>query len=165
MATIYSTQYANGYITVPRVANVNYGTGYQHFPWDYTYPGAGNIGDVLYLATLPPYATVVMLASAFWFAGATATETIDIGWLAYTDGDGTAVVADADGLIDGVLMTTDATWRGGALITAAAIAQSLPIVNVKTFNNRTPVVLTATFLVAAPGAADTINGYFSVISG
>lgn len=165
MATTFSansTQYA-GFIATPPSRAVG-GQVVKYFPFDVTLTGSPTATWTVGLVVLPPYSVLLMLESAFWFAGATATETIDIGWDAYKATTG-AVVADDDGLIDGVLMTTDATWKGGALITASAIAQSLPIVNTKAFLNVGDVVLYASLKVANPGAADTINGYFAVMVG
>lgn len=158
-----TTQYAALYVSRPGTAQEAYGGKLRYFPFDITL-AAGTAPVTVGLVKLPPHSTLLMLLSSFWFAGATATETIDIGWDAYKDVDGTAVVADDDGLIDGVLMTTDATWAGGALITAAAIAQSLPIVNRKVFSNRDEVAIYASLKVANPGANDTLNGYFAVVT-
>ena len=155
-----STQYANRLVTTPPVHTYGLSAGLKMMPFDCAAFNATQ-PVTIGLAILPPYSTLYMLSSAVWFAAATATMTLDIGYDAYKDADGVTVAADDDAFLNDLLMTTDATWFGGALITAAAIAQSLPIVNTRVFNNRESVVLYATLKVANPGADDTLNGYFA----
>jgi hypothetical protein len=163
MAETYSSQYTNAYLSRPPGHNYAYGARIRYLAFDYTQVLAGAASDTILLGKLPAQSTVLMLESAFWFASFTATATIDIGWAAYTDVDGVAVAADADGLIDGVLLTTASTWSGGMLLTATP-DDSNPIVPRKVFNNRDDVTIYATILIAAPGVAATLSGYFSYVT-
>jgi len=163
MAETYSTQWSNAYITRPSGHNYAYGARGRVLPFDYTQVLVGTIADTILLGKLPPQSTLLMLESAFWFTTFTATATIDIGWAAYTDVDGVAVVADPDGLIDGVLLTTASTWAGGMLLLSTP-DDSAPITNRKVFNNRDEITIFATILIAAPGVGATLNGYFNYIT-
>lgn len=164
MAETYSSQYTNAYRNVPTGHNYADGRSAGIKLVDYTQVLAGAAADTILLFKLPPLSTLLMIDSAFWFDTFTATATIDIGWQAYTDATtGAATAADADGLIDGVLLTTASTWSHGMLLLATP-DDSVPIVNTKVFNNRDEVTIFATILVAAPGVGANLHGLFKFIS-
>jgi hypothetical protein len=164
MATTYTAEYNNAFVAVPPAHNYAYGAAIRYFPFNQVRTASGTANDLVYVAKLPPQALLDMLLSWVSFKAATATETLDLGWDAYRDMDGTLQAASAGGLLSAILMTTDGVWRGGALITGAAIAQSLPVVYTKAFNNRDPVLIYATLKVANPGSDDELHGALAVIT-
>lgn len=156
-----STQYA-GLYGATLAKQSGYGNPVRYFPFSITL-AAGTAPVTIGLVVLPPYSTILMFQSWLGWAGATATETLDVGWGAYQDANGATVAADDDGLIDGLLLTTDGFWTGGQLLDTSP-TEVLPIVATKVFNNREEVPIFGTCKVANPGAGDTISGGFMVVT-
>jgi hypothetical protein len=89
--------------------------------------------------------------SSLVFSAFGAARVLDIGWLAYTDQNGTAVVADADGLDDGI----DVSAAGRVTLgTNTAVTSGDSLV----FQSRGPVTLQATVLGGTIPAAATVEG-------
>jgi len=74
----------------------------------HTQSGTGDAGSSFEAVRLPP-GKVRILGSLcnLQVSVAASTPTIDVGWDAYTDLDGTAVAADPDGIVDGMSVTTN----------------------------------------------------------
>ena len=160
MAETYSVEYQALYRSSPPGHSYAIGAHPRLWEFSYTQVLAGASADTILLGMkLPPQTTFYVIEGAFEWATFTATATLDLGWQAYTDVDGVVQVADADGLIDGLLLTTDSTWSKGMLLTATP-DDSKPVVNRKVFNNRDPVPIFATIGVAAPGVGATLHGHF-----
>jgi len=85
------------------------------------------------------------------FSAFGAARTLDIGWLAHVDQDGVAVVADADGLDDGI----DVSAAG-----RVTLGTNIAVTNGDShvFQSRGGVTLQATVLVDTIPAAATIEG-------
>ena len=165
MAETYSAQYTIARRNAPPTTR-NYadGSALKIYQWTYTQVLAGAANDTILLTVLPPFATLLMLSSAWQWDTFTATATLDLGWQAYTlDSDGSTVAADEDGLLDGLVLTTDSMWAAGVLLTAT-LDDFKPIVYRKVFGNRSEVTLYATIKIAAPGIAANLNGYFAVVT-
>jgi hypothetical protein len=113
---------------------------------------AGEAADVIEICKLPA-GRVRFLGhmSELYHNMTTGSNTIDIGWKAYTDLDGDAVVADPDGLDDGISVET-AGWIGlGTVAAVLALGQE------KTFESQEGVILTVTS-VGIIAASDRLHG-------
>ena len=63
--------------------------------------GAGDANSTVTLGKLPPGKVKILGGlSRFYCNWVTSSQTMDIGWKAYTDLDGDAVALDVDGLVD-----------------------------------------------------------------
>ena len=67
--------------------------------------GAGDAGSSVALCSLPAGKVKVLLSQSKAYVNwTTSSATLDLGWDAYTNIDGDAVAADADGLVDALRM-------------------------------------------------------------
>jgi hypothetical protein len=103
--------------------------------------GAGDAGSSVALGKLPAGRVRILLGLSRMYVNWTqGSQTLDLGWDAYTDGNGDAVAADADGLIDGLNVDTAGYFdveddqtatggtyvfqsQGGVVIRATAVSQ------------------------------------------
>jgi hypothetical protein len=118
---------------------------------------AGDAGGVISVVKLPA-GRVRLLGrlSSIYHNMTTGSNTIDIGWAAYTGIDGVAVDADPDGLDDGVSVETAGTINVGTVAAVAATCGS------KVFESQTGVVITITS-VGIVAAADVLQGFFAYV--
>jgi len=114
---------------------------------------AGDAGGVVSIVRLPA-GRVRLLGrlSSIYHNMTTGSNTIDIGWAAYTGIDGVAVAADPDGLDDGVSVETAGTILIGTVSAVHAICGS------KLFESQSGVVITVTS-VGIVAAADVMQGH------
>jgi len=108
VTTQNSTQYANA--TADPVVN-NESTEFQGrlrvMFFTHDQDGAGDAGSSVALGKLPAGRVRVLLGLSRMYVNWTqGSQTLDLGWDAYTDGDNAAVAADPDGLIDGLSVDT-----------------------------------------------------------
>ena len=94
---------------------------------------------------------VLLSSSNAYVNWTTGSATIDLGWDAYTDIDGSAVAADADGLLNGLSVETAGYQNFGADQTATGGAY--------TFETQGGVVIRATSQDTAIAAGDDLVGY------
>ncbi len=153
MATLYSTEMTN-VIAVPSVKlPVSDMAGKLRMARFSYVDTVGAAGDTLQLVKLPAGRVRFIGALSYCRHNLTVgSATIDIGWGAYTDLDGTAVAADGDGLDDG--LDVDATGLITAMGTVTAVAA---VGNMKVFESQTGVIITMT-LVGEPAADDYLYG-------
>lgn len=118
---------------------------------------AGDAGGVISIVKLPA-GKVRLLGrlSSIYHNMTTGSQTVDIGWLAYTDIDGEAVAADPDGLDDGVSFETAGTVNIG---TVAAV---LATCGQKLFESQEGVTITLTG-VEIIAAADILQGHIAYV--
>ena len=65
--------------------------------------GVGDAGSIVRLGKLPAGKVKILGGLSRFYCNWTASsQTMDIGWEAYYDPDGTAVAVDVDGLVDGL---------------------------------------------------------------
>ena len=100
-ATDYSTQWAAriaGAAPASPIRQPDDGGKLRYFSFDWTQVTLGDIASTAGLIKLPPgrWKPVGAFINTSAFG---ASRTLDIGWGAYTQHDGTAVVADPDGLV------------------------------------------------------------------
>lgn len=154
VTTQNSTEYANAYATVPPVKNEAYTTygrvRVAYFTHDQD--GAGDATSSVAIAKLPP-GKVRLLASQSkaYVNWTTAAATLDLGWDAYTNADGTAVAADPNGIDDGISVEAAGYQTfGGALVATGGT---------KVFDSKEGVVIRATSQDTAIASGDDLVGY------
>jgi len=113
---------------------------------------AGDAGSLAYLVKLPAGKVRVLLPlSRIANSALGASRTMDLGWAAYTNDDGTAVAADPNGLDDGIDVSSAAATNPSGTIGGA---------ETKLFESQAGVVLTAQINDGTIPAAATLKGYF-----
>ncbi len=159
MTTFYSDEMTNILAVPPvplspvqkhgkiRIAHVNYDQ-----------VANGSAGDIIQLCKLPAGRVRLLGKQSFLYVNLTgASQTVDIGWAAYTNLDATAVVADPDGLDDGLDVDAVGIFSIGAV--AAVLAEG----SNKLFESEEGVIITLTAVVA-PAASDSIVGFIAYVS-
>ena len=117
--------------------------------------GAGDAGSSVALCALPAGKVRVLLSSSNAYCNwTTGGATLDLGWDAYTNTDGTSVAADVDGLVDGLNVEAAGYQNFGANTTATG--------GTYLFESQGGVVIRAT----SPGAiaaGDDLVGYIMYV--
>lgn len=114
--------------------------------------GAGDATSSVALGSLPAGKVKVLLSSSNAYVNwTTASATLDLGWDAYTDGDGNSVAADADGLLDGLNVDTAGQFNFGSGQAATG--------GTYTFNSKSGVTIRATSQDTAIADGDDLVGY------
>lgn len=114
--------------------------------------GAGDATSSAALCKLPA-GKIRLLASQSkaYVNWTTASATLDLGWDAYTDLNGTAVAADANGIDDGVNVDTAGFQTFGSALTATG--------GTKVFESQEGVVIRATSQDTAIADGDDLAGF------
>lgn len=171
VTTLYSTEYNQAYVTSPPdnlTTDVNHGKmRIAFFTCDQS--GTGDATSSFALCKLPAGRVKLLLGlSGAYVNWTTASHTLDLGWDAYTDQDGVAVVADPDGIIDG--LDVDAVgfrsfWGNatGALNTNFTPAAVDVTGATKTFSSQGGVVIRATSQDVAMVAGDDLVGWLCYV--
>lgn len=124
--------------------------------------GTGAASNVA-LCKIPPGTVRLVLPMSYLYVNWTETSaTLDLGWDAYTDLNGTAVVADPDGLLDGLGVDTADVYGFEELTAAVGTGAPATTGYTKVFSSKDGVVIRAT---ASPGiaATDAIYGGFAYV--
>ena len=117
--------------------------------------GAGDAGSSVALGKLPAGRVRVLLGLSRMYVNWTqATQTLDLSWDAYTDGDNAAVAADPDGLIDGLSVDT-----AGYFNMEGALAGIKATGGTYVFQSMGGVVIRATSQDTAIADGDDLVGY------
>ena len=115
-----------------------------------TQSGAGDATSSAEIVRLPPgRVTLLGALSNIEHNWTTASATMDVGWDAYTEIDGTAVAADPNGLDDGIAVDTAGETAIGSIVAAGR----------KQFDSNTGVSIRLTSQDVALADADTAEGY------
>lgn len=118
--------------------------------------GAGDAGSSVALCSLPAGKVRVLLSSSNAYVNwTTGSATLDLGWDAYTNTDGNAVAADADGLVDGLDVDTAGYQNFGSGTTATG--------GTYLFESQGGVVIRATSQDTAIAAGDDLVGYIMYV--
>ena len=115
--------------------------------------GAGDASSSVALGELPAGRVRVLLAlSRAYVNWTTSSATLDLGWDAYTDQDGSTTAADTDGLVDGEDVDTVGYFdmEGGLAATKATGGTHV-------FESKDGVVLRATSSTAIAAGDDLIG--------
>lgn len=123
--------------------------------------GAGDATSSVALCRLPPGRVRLLLPSCVvWCNWTTASATLDLGWDAYTAlSDGASVLADPDGLIDGLNVDTAGYFRFDTGIAALRLTGGT-----KLFESRSGVIIRATSQDVAIASGDDLAGYLMFTS-
>lgn len=158
VTTQESTEYAQVYSTTPadRLATGQM-TGKQRVArFTHDQDGAGDATSIVSLIKLPAGEVTLLLSESNAYCNwTTASATLDIGWAAYHDQDGTAVAADVDGILDGADVETAGV--------VALDADQLATAGVMTFNSQNGVTITASSTDVAIDDGDDLTGYFTYV--
>lgn len=115
-----------------------------------TQSGAGDATSSVEIVRLPPgRVTLLGRLSNIEHDWTTALATMDVGWDAYTEPDGTAVAADPNGLDDGIDVDTAGETTIGSIVAAGR----------KQFDSQGGVSIRLTSQDVALADASTAEGY------
>lgn len=155
----YSTEYKNRHVTTPAV--IGDSTEYhgrvriQYF--SFTQDGAGDATSSFLAVRLPGgIVRIVGGLSKIYAATATASATLDVGWDAYTDLEGDTVVADPNGIDDGIDTDTVGFFELGSALAAEG--------GTKKFTSKGGVDIRITSQDVALADGDTVSGYIAYVT-
>jgi len=153
VTTVESTQYAQVYSTNPPTLQRpgDWGGSLKVAYFSQTATGAGDTGSTITLAKIPPGKCRLLLQSSV--IQSTMSGDVDLGWGAYTNVDGTAVDADADGLVDGQTLST------GTLANFTSVAALVATGGTKLFDSKEGVDIKLMFQGAGVASSDVTSGY------
>jgi len=158
VTTEYSSQYTEGYVTIPaKVPETHEWMGRIRLGFFTFTQGsdAGDAGSLAYLIKIPAGKVRLLLPLSRVHSSALgSSRTMDLGWIAYTNDAGVAVAADPNGLDDGVDVSSAVAFNpAGTVGTHETVL----------FESREGVVLTAQVNDGTLPAAATIGGYFAYV--
>jgi len=117
----------------------------------------GDANSLVEVVKLPAGRVRVLLSeSLIEHAWATALIDMSVGWDAYVDQDGVAVVADPNGLDVAIDVDTAGVFVPGSAVAAGTAKTML-------FESQGGVTLTVQAIAAALAIGDTVNGYFTYV--
>lgn len=115
----------------------------------------GDAGSYAYLVNLPAGKVKVILPlSRIAFSAFGAARTLDLGWLAYEDKDGATVVADPNGLDDGVDISSAGSVNPSGTVGGA---------ETYTFESKSGVTLSAQINGDTLVVGNTLKGYITYV--
>jgi hypothetical protein len=162
ITTQESVEYENAFTDTPRNMNPvsSWGGKVQLAFFTHDQSGAGEATSSVALVKLPAGRVRVLLGlSQAYVNWTTGSATLDLGWDAYTGLDGVAVVADPDGLVDGM----DVDTVGLRTFTTSAVAAVVATGYTKVFTSKTGVVLRATSQDVAIVSGDDLVGWIAYV--
>lgn len=166
VTTQNGTEYAAVYVTKPPAlvsTAVWHGRVRQAFV-SHTQSGAGDAGSSVALFKLPPGTVRLILPLSYLYVNwTTASATLDLGWDAYTALDGTAVAADADGLINGLDVDTADVYGFEELTASAGAGATTANAYAPVFTSRDGVVIRATSTDVALADASALAGVLTYV--
>jgi len=125
----------------------------------HTQSGAGDATSSVALCKLPPGRCRLILPLCYFYINwTTASATIDIGWDAYTQLDGTAVAANPDGITDGLSVDTADVYGWEELSANIGAGITADVGYAKLFDSKEGVTIRATSQDTAIAAADDLAG-------
>ena len=153
VTTEYSTEYNQAYVANTGNLDTHQMAGRvrcAYFTHDQS--GAGDATSSVALVKLPA-GKVRLLASQSkaYVNWTTGTAKLDLGWDAYVDIVGTAVVADSDGIDNGIDVNTAGFQTFGSVLTATG--------GTKVFESKEGVVIRATSQDTAIASGDDLVGF------
>lgn len=163
VTTQYGTEYTSVFQTEPPVL---LGTHTWHGRLRSAYvshvqSGAGDAGSSVALLKIPPGTVRLILPMCYFYVNwTTASATLDLGWDAYTDLDGSAVTLDVDGLVDGISVESAGVIGFEELTASAGTGAPATTGYTKVFQSKDGVVIRAT----SPGAIADTDALYGVIT-
>ena len=159
VTTQNSTEYAATIATPLVKTSATNNTGkLRTLAFTFNQDGVGDAGSIIVLGKLPAgNVKIIGALSRFYCNIVASSATIDIGWQAYTSTDGDTVVADPDGMVDGLDVDTVGyrTMEGNTAATKLLGGNH-------SFSSRDGVVI-AVKSVAALAASDDVDGYITYV--
>lgn len=154
-----STQYANT-VATPPVKNPAYDAGNARvFYFNHTQAAAGDANSLVNLVKLPAGKYRILLDQSVINCSDLGTgNTLDVGYTAYTNANGTAVAADEDAFITAADVATAAATVYFSESRAGAASDMTYLVD-----STTEVVIQAKSETAGIPAAATMNGYITIV--
>lgn len=155
-----STQYANQLATPP-IKNPPYDEygKVRTLYFSHTQVVAGDANSLVNMVKIPPGKyRLLKTDSKFNSSVFGAARTLDIGHLAYTKMDGTAVAAAVDTILDGADVSAAATLTCGAGTNALGTDPTI------LFDSKDGVVIQAKVLGGTIPDAATLKGYFKIVA-
>ena len=120
--------------------------------------GAGDANSTVTLGKLPAgKVKIIGGLSRFYCNWVTSSQTMDIGWSAYTDLDGDAVALDVDGMVDGLDVDAVGYFDMESNIAAGKLKGGN-----YTFESRDGVIIKA-LAIAALADGDDLCGYITYV--
>jgi hypothetical protein len=160
VTTETSTEYANEVASPPVKAPSSTKGGKQRIA-NFTFTqgvAAGDANSTATLAILPPgKVRLLKPESKFVCSAFGAARTLDIGFLAHTKPDGTAVAASQDTILDGADVSAAAKVECGAGTNGLGTDPSI------LFESKSGVVIQAICLGGTIPAGATLKGYFTYV--
>ena len=160
VTTQYSTEYTNAYQSTPVVNNNTTEQAGRLRVAFFTHDqdGAGDANSTVTLVKLPAgRVRIIGGLSRFYCNWVTGSQTMDIGWDAFTAQDGTTTAADADGLVDGLDVET-----AGYFSMESALAAEKATGGTHLFESRDGVTIVAK-AIAALADGDDLVGYITYV--
>lgn len=165
--TEYSDAYTNSFVTVPPVMNhpTEDGGVLQMKYFRHAFSATADATSSVALCKLPAGRVRLLLPLSWAYINwTTSSQTLDLGWDAFTAMDGSTTAADPNGLIDG--LDVDAVgFRNfvgnatGALNTNFTVAGVEALGGTYLFESKSGVVIRATSEDTAGVSGDTIAGF------
>ena len=158
VTTQNSTQYANN-IATPPVKNASYDefAKQRTYYFTHTQVGAGDANSLVNLVKIPAGKyRLLKTESRFVCSAFGAARTLDIGYLAYTKSDGTAVVASIDTILDGADVSAAANLGAGT--NALGTDPSMIL------DSRDGITIQAKVLGDTIPDGATLKGYFTIVA-
>lgn len=137
----------------------NYGGNLKQFRFTHTAAATGDANSTVDLIKVPAGKWTMYCPLAFiqWDAFG-AARTLDIGWTAYNDNDGTAVAADADGIETDIDVSSAGQQAGLGDGVAAGAGRCI------SFDSRSGVVIQAKVIADTIPIGTKVSGFF-ILSG
>lgn len=160
VTTQNSTQYGNN-VATPPVPNASYDEyGKQRtLYFSHTQSGAGDANSLVNMVRVPPGKyRLIKTESKFNCSAFGAGRTLDIGFLAYTKRDGTAVAASVDTILDGADVSAAANLSCG-LGTNALTADPTILLD-----SKDGITIQAKVLGDTIPDGATLKGYFTLVA-
>ncbi len=158
MTTFYSTEMTK-VLAVPQVplSPVAHHGKIRFAKVTYLQVAAGDAGDLIQLCKLPAgRVRLIGRLSSIYHNLTTGSNTILIGWAAYTDLDAAAVAADPNGLDNAINVESAGTILVGTVAAVLAVGGN------KLFESQEGVIITLTS-VGIPAQNDTLDGFIAYV--
>jgi len=160
LTTEKSTQETARTATPPvKMAGHEYNGQKRIFNFDFTQgAAAGDASSLANLVTIPPGVYRLLKRESHLVCSAFgAARVLDIGYLAHTKADGTAVNASQDTILDGADVSAIANVQCGTGTNGLGTSPSI------LFDSKEGVTIQAICLAATLPAGATLKGYFTVV--
>jgi hypothetical protein len=166
VTTQYGTEYTSALITKPASLVGTWtwhGRSRKAFV-SHTQSGAGDANSTVTLFKIPPGSVRLIIEECYLYVNwTTALVDLNLGWGAYTGLDGTAVVADPNGIVDALDVDTAGVFRGSDFIGAAGAGLTAANGYTIAFQSKDGVDIIAQAVAAGLADADSLAGVLTYV--